>query len=353
VRLEKGGAITVVVREADGSRPVAGARVAVDARLRLPAGWSQDATRNETTTDAAGRYRLEGIGRAPVTLAARARAFGRAERTDVKAGAAVELFLFPGASLGGAVRDDAGRPVAGALVRAEGDQTWNAPLPERSDARGEFQMAGVQPGEYTVVASEGGRAPGVAVALVEPDGEAAVSLTVSDGGYAVGRIVDAEGRPVPGRVWLESFDGRGLPGFARDLVAGDAKANGTFALGPLPPGSLGIAVSAPRYATRHVDAEMPARGRTADLGEIALEAGLAIRGACATGGQRHRWRGGARSGAAGTLSEGEAVSEPTAASSSGPRGRQPPTCRRRHPVRRGKRDRDEWGEPRPRAGARR
>jgi large repetitive protein len=311
VRLEKGGVITGVVREADGKRPVAGARVAVDGGLPLPSGWEEDATRNETTTDAAGRFRLEGIGRAPVTLAARARGFGRAERTDVHAGATVELFLFPGASLAGVVRDDAGRPVEGALVRAEGDQSWGAPPPERSDARGEFQMAGVQPGEYTVLAREGGRAPGIAVVIVDPDGAATASLTLSDGGYATGRIVDAEGRPVAGRVRVEAFDGRGLPTFASDLLAADAKAGGKFALGPLPLGSLGVAVSAPRYSTRHVDAEMPARGRTADFGDIALEAGLSIRG-------RVRDREGSGiAGAAvsatrrgsGSPSEGEAVCE--------------------------------------------
>jgi hypothetical protein len=46
--------------------------------------------RNEATTDAAGRFRLDGIGRSPMTVAARARGFGRAERTDVRAGEAVE-----------------------------------------------------------------------------------------------------------------------------------------------------------------------------------------------------------------------------------------------------------------------
>jgi len=274
VRLEKGGVITGVVRDGDGNRPVAGARVAVDGGLPLSSGWSQDATRNETATGAQGRFRLEGIGPTAVTIAARAPGFGRAERKDVRAGASVELFLFPGASLAGVVRDDAGRPVEGALVRTEGDQSWGAPPPERCDARGEFRMAGVQPGEYTVMARESGRAPGIATVVVEPEVEAKASLTVSDGGYATGRIVGAGGRPLAGRVRVEVFDERGLPTFAGDLLAADAKADGTFALGPLPLGSFGVAVSAPRHASRRVEVEIPARGRTADLGDVALEAGL-------------------------------------------------------------------------------
>ena len=211
VRLEKGGVITGVVREGDGNRPIAAARVGVESGVSTPEGWSAEAMRNEAVTDAEGRFRLEGIGRAPVRLSARARGFGRAERAGVRAGASVELFLFPGATLAGAVRDNGGRPMKGATVRAVGDTSWNAPPTERTDERGEFELAGFPAGEYTVVAREGGRAPGIASVVVEPGGEAAVSLTVSDGGYVTGRIVDAAGRPLAGRVRLEVFEDRGLP----------------------------------------------------------------------------------------------------------------------------------------------
>ena len=61
-------------------------------------------------------------------------------------------------------------------------------------------------------------------------------------------------------------------------LAAEAKADGTFALGPLPLGSLGIGVSAPRHASRRVDAQVPARGRAVDVGDVALDPGLAIRG---------------------------------------------------------------------------
>jgi protocatechuate 3,4-dioxygenase beta subunit len=278
VRLERGGVITGVVREGEGNRPIAAARVAVESNLSTPEGWSAEATRNETVTDAEGRFRLEGIGRAPVRLSARARGLGRAERSGVRAGASVELFLFPGSTLAGTVRDDGARPVKGATVRAAGDTSWNAPPAERTDERGEFELAGIAPGEYTVVAREGGRAPGIASVVVEPEGEATVSLTVSDGGYVTGRIVDPTGRPLPGRVRLEVFEDRGLPDFASDGVAAEARADGTFALGPVPLGSLGIGVSAPGHASRRVDALIPARARTVDVGDVALDPGLAIRG---------------------------------------------------------------------------
>jgi hypothetical protein len=311
VRLEKGGSITGVVRDGATSRPVAKARVAIDAERQAPSAWSDDPTRNETATDAQGRFRLDGIGVGVVTLAARAPGFARAERTGVRAGANVELFLFPGASLAGLVRDDDGRPVPGATVRAEADQGWGAPPPERTDARGEFRMAGVREGEYTVVAREGGRAPGFAVAVVEPEGEATVSVVLSEGGYATGRIVDAERRPLAGRVRLDGFAGRSLPEFASDVLTAQARADGTFALGPLPLGSLSLDVSAPRHVSRQVTVEIGARGRAPDLGDLVLDRGLSIAG-------RVRERGGrplagvslrAERHGAGESSEAEAASE--------------------------------------------
>jgi protocatechuate 3,4-dioxygenase beta subunit len=279
VRLEQGGAITGVVREADGKRPVGGARVEVGGGLALPGDWQEDAARNQVTTDAAGRFRLEGIGRSPQTVTARAQGFGPAERTGVRSGERVEIFFFPGATLAGTVRDDAGRPVKGAVVRAEGGGLWSASPPaERTDAQGAFTMPGVQPGDYVVVAREGGRALGIVTVVIEPETEASVQVVLSDGGFVTGRIVDEAGRPLSGRVRAEVFEERGLPSFASDLLASDAKADGLFALGPLPLGTLDLGVSAPQRASRRVEASIPARSRTIDLGDVALEAGLAIRG---------------------------------------------------------------------------
>jgi hypothetical protein len=79
VRLEKGGSITGVVREGRTRRPVPGARVSVRAGIPVTGGWEDEATRNETTTDAEGRFRLDGIGRTP---AASSRAPGSTRRKE-------------------------------------------------------------------------------------------------------------------------------------------------------------------------------------------------------------------------------------------------------------------------------
>jgi len=276
VRLERGGTLTGTVRAADGGRPIAGARVRLGDEPPLPQSWQQEAIRVESLTDERGRFRLDGIGRSPVRLVARAAGYGAAQRGDVRAGEAVELFLFPGATLSGTVRDDAGRPVAGAAVRADSDRArWQA---ETTDGQGAFVMAGIQPGEYLVVARGGSRAPGIAAVVVEPEAEASVSLVLSEGGYATGQVVDADGRPLAGRVRLETFEGRVLAAAIADAVSTQAGADGRFALGPLPLGALGLGVSEPRHVSRRVDVTVPGRGRTVDTGTITLESGLAIRG---------------------------------------------------------------------------
>jgi protocatechuate 3,4-dioxygenase beta subunit len=276
VRLEKGGSITGVVREWRTGRPVPAARVSVRTGIPGTGGWEEEAGRNETTADAEGRFRLDGIGRAPASLVVRAPGFEQAEKT-ARQGESVEVFLFPGAALAGTVRDDEGRPVRGAAVQAQSDRSWIALPTERTDARGEFLIPGVQPGRYTVVAREGGRAPGIAVAAVDAEAETRVELLLSEGGFVTGRVVDPDGRPLAGRLRLETIDEQTLAPSVGERIAADAKADGTFALGPLPPAALGIGVSAPRHAARRVEATTTRRAAV-DLGDVVLETGLAVRG---------------------------------------------------------------------------
>ena len=279
LRLEKGGVVAGRVFSSAGRRPLAGAKVVAATDAPLPADWPEDATRNVAPSDAQGRFRLEGIGPAPVTLSARAPGHAIGERREVKAGDVVDIVLFPGSTIRGTVRDDDGRPVGGALVRAEVDRAWGQePPPEKTDPEGRFELAGVTPGEYSIVARQGGRAPAFGRVVVEPETEASVSLVLSGGGFVIGRVVDEQGRPLRGQVRVEEVDALGLSASMSDLVATESKDDGTFALGPLPIGGLGIAASSPRHATRRIHARVGAPGRTADLGDVTLEAGLRIEG---------------------------------------------------------------------------
>ena len=278
IRLERGGTISGVVLDGDSKAPVPGARVSREAGLPPPSDWEEQAARDESVTDAKGSFRLDGIGRGPVTLVARATGYGPGRREGVRAGSRSELFLFPGSTLTGTVRDEAGRPVKGATVRLQGDG-WLTPAPaETTDARGAFTVAGVEPGEYVVVAREGARAAAIDTVIVPPRSEASVELTLGAGGFASGRVVDGAGKALAGaRVRVLSFEDRGLPPFVGDSLAGESAADGTFAIGPLPAGRLGLSVSLVRHAPRRLEVAVASR-QSVDLGEVVLVPGLAIRG---------------------------------------------------------------------------
>ena len=212
-------------------------------------------------------------------VAARAPGYGRATREGVEAGAHVELFLFPGATLRGTVVDGDGEPVEGAVVQAAGGGLWSTPPPsERTDATGRFVMAGVEEGEYVVVAREGGRAPGVAEAAVQGDDGAFVEIVVTEGGFVTGRLVDTQGDPLAGRVAVEAVEGLGLPSFLQGPLVVEARDGGRMVLGPVPLGTLDIVARAPGHAPSRLTAQVPAPGTTVDLGDVVLDRGLAIRG---------------------------------------------------------------------------
>jgi protocatechuate 3,4-dioxygenase beta subunit len=278
VRLGRGTALAGVVLDGTTRMPVAGARVVVDEGLPLPGEWEDRLTRNEAVTDARGGFRIGGLGRAPVSLIARAPGYGPARHDAVRAGSRVELFLFPGPTLSGTARDEAGRPVAGATVRLFGEG-WSAPPPaEPTDAAGRFIASGIEPGEFWVLGREGSRAPALAKVAVTAREDATVDLTLGDGGYVTGRVVDEAGRPLPGATLRpETFDGRGLPTLVGETMAGSSGADGSFALGPLPPGALGLVVSHRGHATGRVEAAVRSR-QSADLRDVVLDTGLAIRG---------------------------------------------------------------------------
>lgn len=284
VRLEAGASLAGVVRDGTTREPVAGASVSVWIRTGIAAstGWDPDAGRISTTSDARGRFELEGLGAGSVTLTATAPGRGRVTLPAVRAGSQVELYLQPGATITGLVRDEAGRPVKGAVVRVMAESRGPMPfLPpgERTDARGRFAIGGLEAGTLVVAARAPTLAPAVQPVTLEANGEAAVELTLAEGGYVTGRLVDATAKPTRGgRVRLAAVDGVTLPIFLHDLAQADAGADGRFTLGPLPPGGLLLQARAAGFAERDVETRLAGRPPSADLGDVTLDSGLAVRG---------------------------------------------------------------------------
>ncbi len=277
VTLAKGRVLEGVVRDGASGAPIPGARV----YAHSGGGWSHaslppDGLR-EATTDAKGRFRLEGLPNAPVTIAASARHYARTHRSGVTPGAPVELLLLPGASIIGSVAGPDGKGVGGAQVRAETDEAVLAP--ETSDAEGRFTIPVVSPGIHRVWAYRPSLgASQISEVFVERDAEPRIELHIEPAAQVVGRLVGPGRKPSPGLVAVVELDGRAAQ-LVGDALRTEAGADGRFRLVGLPPGAHALGVRAEGFAPRRVELSVARkRDPTVDLGDIELKRGLTIRG---------------------------------------------------------------------------
>lgn len=145
VKLEAGGGARILVRDAQAQAPLANIRV----ELAGPGGQLL-----ARTTDAKGTIEARGLVAGEWRVSARAPGFtatSKPARIQVRLVDDVLLELARGATIAGTVRDRYGRRAAGAKVSI-GDLTT------RTDAQGEFKLAGVQTGASVIEAElEGAR----------------------------------------------------------------------------------------------------------------------------------------------------------------------------------------------------
>ena len=286
VMLEKGGSIDGMVRDGSSGAPLSGARVEASTAGGIPvvlAPEEPDAGRVIATTDTAGRYRLEGLASGLYDVSAVSRGFGRALHGSVKVGSSkVDLFLFPGASLSGTVTGPAGKPVDGALVSVEAG-TYYSGLTDtpavKTDAQGRFELLGLKPGSYTVVAQREGLAPGITTDVLVLDGDTTTTtVALASGTTVTGRLIGASKRPVPGPVSVAELDGRAPPASLASRLRVEAGRTGRFRIDALPPGSHTLVVEAPGFAPVRVKVEVSGNAPSVDLGDMPLATGITIRG---------------------------------------------------------------------------
>lgn len=211
VVLVPGASVVGQVLDGDG-RPVPEARVSSVAAAEGVVGTSESVLRS-ATTDAEGRYRLDGLPMGAATLAAEHAEHPRAAKeVDVRPGDnQLDFELEPGWTIAGVVLDMADRPVGGARVvaRTPGESVaGSAHGTKRSSgtgvavasADGSFEIAVGSEGNYLVRAEK----PGYAEQRTGPQAEDLVSIRGQSTHGVVLRL--AAGGVITGQVSGLTFD---------------------------------------------------------------------------------------------------------------------------------------------------
>lgn len=236
MKLQPGIEVTGRVVSGEGDE----AQAAAEAEVLLASGEGL-ATRRQTRTDAAGRFRLVALEKGEAVVLARAR--GQApelRKIELTRGLApLEFRLQPGRTIEGQVTDERGKPVPGAVVTIERWRDlslldWRA----ETDAEGRFRQEGA-PLETVILAVS---KPGINLRAVEQLSGVAVpeisyvQLRLAKTFLFTGRVLDAEtGRPV---TTFRLFRGYVLYGLVSDRVNWEPEGerpisspDGTFSVG--------------------------------------------------------------------------------------------------------------------------
>jgi beta-lactamase regulating signal transducer with metallopeptidase domain len=232
-----------VIARVTGAGPVAGVEVV----FRLAAPFARSV---EVSTDARGEVRYPAEleqSRYFDVYARRGRLAARAGVMNVPYGTKlpIELTLRPAPSLSGQVRDDQGRPVAGATVEIDEDERY-APGPihqvlARTDGEGRWRIDGLLYGKYSLLL----RAPWgvftIAHAQVGEEDVSGVDAMIPGQWPITGYLQDESGRRLGGvrvdqsDVWVTAGSGRvsryRLPG-ERHVVWDESAPDGSFRLVP-------------------------------------------------------------------------------------------------------------------------
>lgn len=293
VMLEAPDRFTGRVLDADSRAPIAGALV-----------WSADDPAAFVRSDAKGTYVLARPAQTSGDL--RAAASGhlpRGEKTSAKRGpnaSGPTFALQPTATLAGAVVDGSGRAVGGAEIQFDeysSDALFRfRTRPEGIAARamsrddGTFRIEVLPRRAYTLRASRTGFAPAtltVAEKLAPAAVKSGLRLVLTSGMGAFGRIVDERAAPVAAaEIRLVRSSARdSLPSFLRaedeieeEPLEAFSDAEGGFRFEHLPAGRFELTAKADGFVRRTVKDIAIESGAANDLGEIALERGLALTG---------------------------------------------------------------------------
>lgn len=241
----------------------------------------------KTRTDAAGSFMFHDVpdgawlvGPAPDT------GFPpRAEVVHVEGGhadRAVRLVLRNDLTIRGRVVNEAGEPVMGATVFAEGSDGFRSK--DTTSFWGEYSVGPLTDASYTVRAL-GSRNLTDSKAVEASPGASTVDLMLGRGGTISGLLLDENSRPVSGRVMLVTE----TPGKSIPLAMTEARSDGSFRLTGLPAASYRLSATASEGRVSATDGIRVGPGEETSV-QLRLRAGavLVLRGVA--GGARTTFR---------------------------------------------------------------
>src|SRR5258706_8818838 len=247
----------------EAGKPVAGARVIAAANEGILEGDSRHVAESRTGAD--GAFAIADAPEGTRALLVRAAGYVAGTRIQLEAKSDEKISLQRGGSVAGVVLDASGKPAAGVVVTAED-------LAAKTDAQGNFKMAGVSPGTHRLQAlwkeDYAARLDNVRVKKGE---ETPASLKLRLGSAIAGTVIEEGTRkPLPG-ARVSAFASTGFGGFARRRAERTARTDqrGRFKLSGLSPGRYAGAAAMRGYLTSPI-AGVNASGQTGPPANLAL-----------------------------------------------------------------------------------
>jgi beta-lactamase regulating signal transducer with metallopeptidase domain len=215
--LEPGTVMGGIVRDEHG-RPVAGVEVSFLGQENAPGGRRFTQTDDKVKTDAEGKWISR---RVPKVLSGLGTSI-HLKHPDYASPPAFDLSMLPierlraptavmvlrkGVAVEGTVTDPKGRPMADIKVGLFRELVGSDFPRAATDSKGHYQLPRCEPGEYLIAAAAPSYAPAFRRLTVGPD-QRTVDLQFTEGEPIRLRIVDQEGKPVPGVQVIRVSSGR-------------------------------------------------------------------------------------------------------------------------------------------------